>query len=309
MNRRQLIHLLGAAAGTAALPRVAMATPFFPKKSRFIPCLNMATIRGHNLGFVKELEVASKAGFRAVEIWMDTLQKFLQGGRTVADARRVLQDTGIEAVNSIGFAEWIVDDDARRKKGLAQLAAEMELLASIGCRRVAAPPMGAVQEGGLSLQAAAARYRSILELGQKTGVVPHLELWGFSKNLHRLADVAYVAMESGHPDARVLLDVYHLYKGGSAMESLPLLSPAAIEIFHVNDYTGTILPASITDADRIYPGMGVAPIKKQLQLLQHPSRPLILSVEVFNKEYYKQDALNVARTALAQVHKITAAVE
>jgi 2-keto-myo-inositol isomerase len=305
MNRRQLIHLLGSAAGMAMLPRVATAAPV-AKKSRFVPCLNMATIRGHNLGFVKELETASKAGFRSVEIWMDTLQKFLQGGRTVADARSVLQHNGIEVANSIGFAEWIVDDESRRKKGLEQLAAEMELLAAIGCRRVAAPPTGAVQEAGLSLPLAAERYRAILDLGTKTGVVPHLELWGFSKNLHRLADVAYVAIQSGHPDARVLLDVYHLYKGGSAMESLPLLSPAAVEIFHVNDYTRALLPAAITDADRIYPGLGVAPIKQQLQLLQHPSRPLILSVEVFNKEYYKQDALSVAKAALAQIGKITA---
>lgn len=305
MNRRHLLSLLGTAAGAGLLPHVGRteAVPF--KAPKFIPCLNMATIRGHNLGFVKELQTASKAGFRAVEIWMDTFQKYLQGGGTTAGARQILKDTGIEVVNSIGFAEWIVDDQGRREKGVAQLAQEMELLAAIGCRRVAAPPMGAVQEGGLSLQKAAERYHAILELGRKTGVVPHLELWGFSKNLGRLAEVTYVAMEAGHPDARLLLDVYHLFKGGSAPEGLSLLSPGAVEIFHVNDYTGTIKPADITDADRIYPGMGIAPIKQQLALLQHPSRPLILSVELFNKTYYSQDAFSVAQTAFRQIGKIT----
>jgi sugar phosphate isomerase/epimerase len=268
----------------------------------------MATIQGQNLGFVKELETASKAGFRAVEIWMPTLQKYLQGGGTLGDARRVLNSNGIEAVNCIGFAEWIVDDEARRKKGVDQLTKEMELLAAIECKRVAAPPMGAVQEPGLSLQRAAERYRTILELGDKTGVVPHLELWGFAKNLNRLADVAYVAIESGHPSARVLLDVYHLYKGGSDMDTLPFVSPYAVEIYHLNDYTGTIRPAEITDADRIYPGMGVAPIKKQLQLLRHANRPLYLSVELFNKEYYKQDVLQVAKTAFEQTRKVIGSV-
>lgn len=290
------------------LPRITHAEPVVRKSKSFIPCLNMATIRGHNLGFVKELETASKAGFRAVEIWMDTLQKYLQGGGTLADARRILSDNGMEVVNSIGFAEWIVDDEARRKKGVDQLAKEMELLAAIGCKRVAAPPMGAVQEAGLSLQRAAERYRTILELGDKTGVVPHLELWGFAKNLNRLADVTYVAIESGHPSARVLLDVYHLYKGGSAMETLPFVSPHAVEIFHLNDYTGTIKPAAITDADRIYPGMGIAPIKQQLQLLRHDDRPLYLSVELFNKDYYKQDALQVAKTAFEQTRKLMGGV-
>jgi sugar phosphate isomerase/epimerase len=304
MNRRHLLALLGTAAGTSLLPRVVQAAPPPRKTKSFVPCLNMATIMGHNLGFAKELEVASKAGFRAVEIWIPTLQKYLQQGGTTADAKRMLNGLGIEVVNTIGFAEWIVDDESRRKKGVEQMAKEMELLAAIGCKRVAAPPMGAVQEGGLSLQRAAERYRTILELGEKTGVVPHLELWGFAKNLNRLADVAYVTIESGHPQARMLLDVYHLYKGGSAMDTLPVVSPRSVEIFHLNDYISTIKPADITDADRIYPGMGVAPIRQQLQLLKHPARPLILSVELFNKTYYAQDALQVAKTAFIQTSKV-----
>ncbi|RPD50802.1 sugar phosphate isomerase/epimerase family protein [Paracnuella aquatica] len=308
MNRRHLLSLMGAAAATSLLPRVAGAVPQQPKANVFIPCLNMATIRGHNLGFVKELEVASKAGFGAVEIWMDSFQKYLQGGGSTTAANALLKDLGIEVVNSIGFAEWVVDDEGRRKRGIAQLQKEMELLAAIGCSRIAAPPMGAVQEAGLSLQRAAERYRAILELGEQTGVVPHLELWGFAKNLHRLADVAYVAIESGHPQAKVLLDVYHLYKGGSAMETLPLISAGAVEIFHVNDYPLSIKPADITDGDRVYPGMGEAPILQQLQALRHPDRPLIVSVEVFNKGYYGQDPLTVAKTAFAQIGKITAGV-
>ena len=42
-----------------------------------------------------------------------------------------------------------------------------------------------------------------------------VELWGFSQTLHRIGEVAYVAVECGQPDATMLLDVYHIYKGGS----------------------------------------------------------------------------------------------
>lgn len=308
MNRRHLLALASTAAATALLPKVVQATPAPAKAKSFIPSLNMSTIMGHKLGFRKELETASMAGYRHVEIWMNSLQEFLQQGNTIADARSILKDTGIEVVNCIGFAEWIVDDAARRSKGLEQLAKEMELLAAIGCRRTAAPPMGAVQEPGLPLKAAAERYRAILELGDKTGVVPQLELWGFAQNLNRLADVSYVAIESGHPSARMLLDVYHLYKGQSAMQTLPMVHPNGVEIFHLNDYTTRIPPKDITDADRIYPGMGEAPIRQQLQLLRHPDRPLIVSVELFNKEYYKQDPLVVAQTALRQTKTLIAEV-
>ncbi|MCY7352641.1 MAG: sugar phosphate isomerase/epimerase [Cytophagaceae bacterium] len=293
-TRRKTLTTLSAAVGATFMPRVGQpqAAPAF----QF--CLNMSTIRGQKLGFVKELEVASKAGFRSVEIWINTLEDYLKSGGTVADARKRLSDLGLQVEDAIGFAQWIVDDDAVRAQALEQLQREMDLLAQIGCKRIAAPPMGATQKPGLDLQKAGERYRAILDLSDKTGVVPQLELWGFSKNLSRLSEVLYVAAESGHPSARLLLDVYHIYKGGSSPASLPLVGKPSIEIFHVNDYLATMPPSTITDADRVYPGDGVAPIRDLLKVLKNPDRTIILSLELFNKTYYAQDALEVAKTGL-----------
>lgn len=302
MNRRNVLKTLAASAGTSLLPQTNWAVP--PAKPAFTYCLNMSTIRGHNLGFVKELETAAKAGFHSVEIWMDSLQKYLDSGGTLADACKRLNDLGLKVENAIGFAQWIVDDDTTRAKALEQLKREMEMLAQIGCKRTAAPPMGATQMPGLDLKRAAERYRKILELGDQTGVVPQLELWGFSQNLSRLSEVMYVAVESGHPSARLLLDVYHLYKGGSSLDALALVGKPGLEIFHVNDYPANLAPAAITDADRVYTGDGVAPIRRILQTIQPPNRPLVISLEVFNKSYYAQDALKVAQTALAKMKTI-----
>ncbi|MDB5262470.1 MAG: sugar phosphate isomerase/epimerase [Adhaeribacter sp.] len=306
LNRRNSLKVLGATVGLSLLPEINLAKP--APKPAFTYCLNMSTIMGHKLGFVKELEVAAKAGFRSVEIWMNSLEAYLSGGGTLADARKRLNDLGLKVENAIGFAQWIIDDEAGRNKGLDQLKREMEQLAQLGCKRTAAPPAGATKDPGLDLKKAAERYRKILELGDQTGVVPQLELWGFSQNLNRLSDVLYVATESGHPSARLLLDVYHLYKGGTSLDSLHLVGKSAIEIFHVNDYTASSNPATITDADRIYTGDGVAPIPRILQALRQPDRPLIISFEVFNKNYYTQDALLVAKTALAKMKTATKSV-
>lgn len=308
MNRRELLKIAGISAGISILPRSLYAASA-PASAVFIYCLNMATIRGHKLGFIKELEVAAKAGFRSVEIWMDSLQTYLQNGGTVKDAKKRLNDLDIKVENAIGFTKWIVPDEAERKKGIEQMKREMELLAQIDCRRTAALPMGATEEPLLDLQQVAERYRTILELGDQTGVVPQLELWGFSKNLHKLSEVTYVAIESGHPSARILLDVFHLYKGGSSLATLPLVNPHAVEILHVNDYAANIPAATIADDDRIYPGDGIAPIRTILQTLKNPQRPLIISTEVFNRNYYRQDALTVAATALAKMKKITTTID
>ncbi len=309
VNRRNILKLLGASAIAPLLPQVSQSAATAQSSATafsFKYCLNMSTIQGHKLGFIKELETASKAGFRSVEIWMPSLQTYLTNGGTAKEAKKRINDLGLTIENCIGFAAWIVDDESRRKKGIEQMKTEMDLLAQIGCKRTAAPPMGATETPGLDLKKAAERYRTILELGDTTGVVPHLELWGFSKNLSRISEVFYVALESGHPSAKVLLDVYHLYKGGSALETLHLVNPFAVEILHINDYPVQLPPSLITDADRIYPGDGVAPIKQIIKLLRKEGKPLVLSTEVFNKNYYAQDALLVAKTALAKMKKVTA---
>lgn len=305
LNRRQTLTALSASVGTTLLPQpVPAAAPQTP----FTLCLNLSTIRGQKLGFVKELETAAAAGFRSVEIWIDTLQTYLQQGGTLADARQRIDGLGLRIENAIGFAPWIIDDEATRAKGLDQLRGEMDMLAQLGCNRIAAPPSGATNAPVLDLKHVAERYRTILDLGLKTGVIPQLELWGFSKNLNRLSEVMYVAIESGHPAARVLLDVYHLFRGGSGGDCLPLIGKPAIEVFHLNDYPKTVTHETVTDADRVYPGDGVAPIRSLLQQIKTPDKSIVLSLEVFNKAYYAQDALTVAKTGLAKMQAVTAGV-
>ena len=304
LNRRQALKLTGLSAAASLIP----GKDTFSRKANLVAgdfkfCLNMSTLRGHKLGYIKELEIASKAGFRHAEIWIDSLQQYLNSGGSVKEAKSRMDSLGIAAENAIGFARWIVDDETVRKQGIEQLKKEMDILAQIGCKRIAAPPTGATDTPGLDLRKAAERYRVILELGEKTGVVPHLEMWGFSKNLSRASEVIYVAMESGHPSARVLLDTYHLYKGGSPVETLWMIGKPAMELIHLNDYP-SINREVITDADRVHPGDGIGPIKHILKQLKKPDEPLILSEEVFNKNYYAQDPMEVAKTAMAKMKKV-----
>ena len=171
--------------------------------------------------------------------------------------------------------------------------------------RVATPPVGAQtpQSPRIDLNKAAERYRTILEISDQTGVIPQLELWGFSKNLNLVSEVMYVAVQSGHPSARLLLDVYHLYKGGSSLDSLKLVGKPGIEVFHINDYPANFPRETIVDADRVYPTDGVGELSKILKTIKNTERPIVLSLEVFNKTYYSQDALQVAKMGFAKVNK------
>jgi 2-keto-myo-inositol isomerase len=306
LNRRQALQTLGLTAGASLLKTPSSAMTSSKKANpAFKYSLNMSTIRGQKLGFIKELEVAAKAGFTSVEIWIDSFQTYLQNGGSVTEAKKTIDGLGIKVENAIGFAKWIVDDETTRKAALNQLQQEMDQLAKIGCTRIAAPPSGATSLPLIDLNVITDRYRTILQMGEQTGVIPMVEMWGSSHNLKKISQVLYVAAESEHKNALILLDAFHIYKGDSSLDSLPFVGKTAIEVFHVNDYPAGIPPAKVSEPDRVYPGDGIAPLKQILRAIKNPEKPVIISLEVFNQSYYAQDALLVAKTGLAKMKAVT----
>lgn len=203
----------------------------------------------------------------------------------------------------IGFAEWIVDDEARRAKGLNEAKRIMDLTAEIGGKRIAAPPAGLSEKDRVDLPTIAQRYRALLEAGKPRGIVPQLELWGFARVLSKLSEVAYVVVESGHPQACLLADSYHLYKGGSDFASLRCLSGQSMHVFHINDYPAQPDRQQITDAHRVLPGDGVAPLTVLFSTLGSIGFRGMLSLEIFNRDYWNQDPLFVARTGLEKTRE------
>lgn len=288
--------------GASAVPAIQNEVDGF----RF--SLNTSTIREPKLGIEREVDIAGLAGYDAIEPWVPTLREFVSGGGKLTDLGKRIADAGLTVESAIGFAQWIVDDEKRRKEALEEAKRDMDMLHEIGGTRIAAPPVGAHQgdSAKIELQVVAERFRALLEVGDQTGVVPQLEIWGFSKNLSRLGEVMYVVGESGHPKACLLLDIYHLYRGGSDFTGLDLMSDSALQVFHVNDYPATPPRDKMNDADRVYPGDGIAPMSRILNAIGGNGRSIVLSLELFNRDYWKLDPLEVAKTGLA---KMKAAVE
>jgi sugar phosphate isomerase/epimerase len=245
--------------------------------------------------------VAAQAGYQGFEPWVEAIDQYAKSGGSLKDLKSRIADLGLTVESAIAFPEWIVDDDARRAKGLERAKREMDLVAQIGGKRLAAPPAGATNPGGLDLMKAAERYRALLELGDQMGVQPQLEHWGFSKNIRLLSEAAFVAIQTGHPKACVLADVFHLYKGGSDMAGLKLLSGSALQVFHMNDYPAEPPREKVDDSYRLFPGDGAGPIASILRDLHAAGGRTVLSLELFNRKYWEQDALEVAKAGLGKM--------
>jgi len=282
------------------------ASPFVARGSSnsFKYCLNTSTIRGQKLGLPGEVELAAKAGYNAIEPWVNGIQEYKNGGGSLKDLNKRISDLGLTVESAIAFSQWIVDDDQARAKGMEDAKRDMDLVKQIGGFRIAAPPSGATNGDELNLLDVAKRYRALLELGDAMGVVPELEVWGFSKNLHLLGQSVFAMIESGHPKACLLPDVYHVYRGGSDFAGLGLLGASAVHVIHMNDYPRKPVREKLSDSDRVYPGDGVAPWAWLIPQLRAINPKMVLSLELFSQELWKLPAEEVATTGLRKMKAI-----
>jgi len=265
--------------------------------------LNTSTIKGQKVPLLQAIRLAADAGYSGIEPWMSEIDEHVAQGGSLKDLAKALSDHGLVVPNVIGFFDWIVDDERRRSRGVEEVKHHLELLAQFGGQRLAVAPMGATDQPYLNLFSAARRYRVLLDLGDKYGPTPMLEFWGMSQVLHTLGEAALVSMESGHPKACILADVYHLFKGGSDPNGFRLLNAGAVGLVHVNDYPAGLTRDEIIDADRVYPGDGVAPLAAIFRNLRDIGYRGFLSLELFNKSYWAQSAAETAKTGLLKLRE------
>jgi sugar phosphate isomerase/epimerase len=180
---------------------------------------------------------------------------------------------------------------------------EMEMVASIGGKRIAAPAAGVKGDKPLDLFMAGERYRDLLQLGKETGVMPQLEFWGASDVLWHIGQALMIVSVAGDKDARILPDIYNMFRGGSTYDTLKMIDGSLIEVFHFNDYISSKPRKEQNDSDRVYPGDGAAPINEILSVLKTMGGEKVLSLELFNENYWKEDPLTIAKTGLIKMKK------
>ncbi|MFN8208987.1 MAG: sugar phosphate isomerase/epimerase [Bacteroidales bacterium] len=303
-TRRELLKTAGLASLAMTLPRPSIAAALVEQTFTFRFCLNTSTISGQNPGLFGYLDIASRAGYDGVELWVRDVEEWQKQGKSLAALKKKISDCKLSVENAIGFAQWMVPDESLRKAGMQQMKNEMEMMAELGCIRIAAPPSGVKPESMPDLFKVASRYKELIDLGRKTGVMPQLEFWGASGTLYHLGQALMVTAAANDPDVHILADVFHMYRGDSGFESLKMLNGNLIEIFHVNDFVSSIPREQQKDSDRVYPGDGAAPWKLILSELKRMGGSKVLSVELFNETYWKEDALKVAVTALKKMQQL-----
>ncbi len=272
----------------------------------FGTCLNTSTLGKHDLSLPETIDLAARCGYDGIEPWIRRLDAHVKAGGSLSDLGKQISDAGLVVPNVIGFFPWAVDDPDQRREGLEEARRNIDQAAAIGATGLAAPPVGLTDKTGIDLKAVAERYAALIDLAAGSGVRPILEFWGVSKTLGTLGEAMLVAAEAGCRGACILADVFHMYKGSGSFEGLSLLGPRTLALMHLNDYPAQPPRDQAKDSDRVYPGDGIAPLNTILSDLLRAGYTGMLSLELFNEDYYAQPAQEVAATGLSKMKAVIA---
>jgi 2-keto-myo-inositol isomerase len=265
----------------------------------FLTALNASTLFPFKLDVEQQIHVAAEAGYNGIELWVGDIESYVSKGGTIAQLKAVLAETGIVFVNAIAFFKWADADVSVRQDALIQAEREISMLADLGCLAVAAPPYGDV--GAVSVEQMASYFATLAHVSRKLGVEPYLEFWGRASKLSTLHEAIAVKQQSKLNDAKILLDPFHMYTGGSQLSDLDQLLGEDIGIYHVNDYPAIPSREEISDSNRVFPGEGMLPSHEIALQLFKIGYQGYLSLELFIDDYGQATALEIARKGLVSI--------
>lgn len=266
---------------------------------RFQYSLNSSTIRPTPI--LDKIRVAAAAGYTGIELWHDDIEQYLTAGGRIEDIRKALDDQRLAVPTTIYLKGWW-DPSA------ADYAADMELIrerldrsAIVGARHVVASPPPWKQVDYTQL---AEQYRALLELGRSHGVRPAFEYLGFVEEVNSIGKALRVLDGAQHPDACIVLDPFHDFRGGAGHEDIARLRAGQIAVSHFDDAPASPPAAQQHDPDRVMPGEGCIHLTRYVELLAQTGYDGFISLELFREDLWRQDPLEVAKTGLEKMRAI-----
>lgn len=266
--------------------------------SQFTLALNTSTIRPASL--MDKIRIAAETGYEAIELWNDDLTAYEGEGGSLADVKTTLDDHGLAVPTVIALHGWLSTTGAEHQKGIEEVKRRMVQAAAVGATYVIASPPREVADLRLGGQ----NYRELLELGREFGVKPAMEFLGFVDGVNQVKHAWEVITVADHPDSTVVLDPFHIFRGGGEIDDMRGIPGDKIAVFHFNDAPASPPREQQTDADRVYPGDGILDLRQMISILREVGYRGVISLELFNPNYWQEDAREVARIGLEKMKAV-----
>lgn len=265
-------------------------------------CLNLSTLDHADLE--TQLRASSAAGFRAVGPREKQVAEFLRRGRTFDDARALLDECGLVAVEHNFFSNWICTHAGERPVMLRRFRDFCTTGRELGCSIVVAPTSHEGRNDRLDYETAAENLKDMATVARELDLTIGIEFLPWSP-FNTVAKAWELVRRTGRENVGIVLDTFHYFEGPHSRTELEQIPIEAIVLVHIDD---------VEDADvdiltkcrghRVLPGEGVYAFEEILTWLDERSYSGYYSLEIMNAGYSKRDPAAIAREAYASMQRL-----
>ena len=264
----------------------------------FTLCLNTSTIKPQPM--LQKIRLAAEAGFAGVELWINDVYEYVGQGGEVRDLEKALADHGLIVPCTIAARGWGEAVGPEYPLMLDEVKRRMEMAARLGSPYlVATPPREPCDPAQI-----ARRYKDLLEIGRQVGVKPTLEYISFFGSVTRLSQAWQIVREVGYPDATLILDAFHTWNAGEALDALEAVPVDKISHYHIDDADPNKPAGQQTDPDRVMLGEGPIDLRAEVALLRRKGYHGTVSLELFNRNLWTRDPRDLLKVGIERMREL-----
>jgi 2-keto-myo-inositol isomerase len=264
---------------------------------------NQATTMKHS-SLQIDLEFCEKSGYDLIEIRLDKLKDYLIN-HTVLDLQHFFEMSHIKpfAFNALEYINF------RDEQGFQQIKDDLKLLCDIGevinCKKIIVVPSFDVGDYTVDQirNETVSKLNKLADLAAPFGVSLALEFVGYPNCSVNTFGQAYDIVKTVNRDnVGIVLDCFHFHAMNSRLEDLLNADPDKIFVFHIDDCLDLPVGA-LRDHHRVWPGDGVINLDQILAALREIGYKEMVSIELFNPEYWEWEIERTIKTGLEKTQK------
>jgi len=245
-----------------------------------------------------DVKATAKAGFKALEVWAEKVDTYLEK-HSVDELKVLFENNGVVPMtfNSIEFIAFRGAEYPQIQARCHQLC---ELGQAIGCPAVVVVP-SPTPDREMPWYEVVDEYvkvlRDLSDIASEYDMKLALEFLGFGWCTVRTPRATWEILQKiDRENVGMNIDCAHFYGGGGLLEELGAIDPLKIYAFHLDDIED-VPKEAITDAVRLFPGLGIIPLNDICKKLKAIGYDGACSVELFRPEYWEMDPNEVAQKA------------
>jgi sugar phosphate isomerase/epimerase len=252
--------------------------------------LHAATLR--NASFLQLCDAAVAGGFQALTVYPTHVRRARASGLSLRDMRAALEERGLALADLDPLLNWMPGDDFPNDLNASE-AEHYEVADALGARSL---NVAQAFRPRVDVDAAAEALAGVCDRAREHRLLVTLEYLPWA-GIPDLATARAIVERCGRPNATLMIDTWHTFRGPSTEAQLAALPGRLVGSVQINDApaepTGDLL-AETTGA-RLLPGEGAIPLVSWIRTLDAIGSRAPIGVEVFSHANDRLPPLEVGR--------------